>query len=81
MTDACKIIQIICSWLLDIARCFVAVLGYSSVVMQISFSSPQLAAGVLFTHSVVSIILLSTQCDISCNLQQKETSIQGSLSE
>lgn len=81
MTDACKIIHMICSRFLDIAYCFVTVLGCSSVVMQISFCSPQLEAGTLFTRSTVSIILLSMQSDISCDLQQKETSIQELLSE
>ena len=68
MTHACKIINMICSWLLDIVRCFVAVMEYNSVVMQISFCSSQLEAGALFTHRALSSILLSTQRGILRNL-------------
>lgn len=81
MTDACKIIPTISSWLLDIVHCFVAVLGSSSVVMQISFCSSPLEAGGLFTQRPLSSISASTQRGTLRNSKQKEMSTQGLLTE
>lgn len=58
--EACKIIHMICSWFLENACCFVSVLGYSSVVMQSFFCSPQLEVGTPFPQRTLPSISVST---------------------